>query len=115
MPYRLVDVRGGVIVASGNVLMPGEGRRMMYALDAFASRQVEATIGQDGDEVRLILWSDVPSAERRFFSLVGKVSSPPEPYYPRSWQFPRRWDSEVRQRLAALEIRVLDREGGGRS
>jgi hypothetical protein len=105
---RLVELHDGVTTASGNVLMPGERRRLMYAFDAFADRQVDATIHRDADQVRLVLWSEVPSAERRFLSLVGKVSAGIDHYYPRTWHFPRRWEPEVRRRLEALEIRLLD-------
>lgn len=112
---RIVELGGGRIVASGNVLMPGEARRMMYAFDAFASRQVRAEVLPDGEGFRLTLWSEVPSAERRFFSLVGELSAPEDRYYPRTWRFPRSWEGEVRRRLEALEVNVQGPRGEGQS
>lgn len=112
--YRIVDVRDGVVVASCNALMPGEGRRLMYACDALAGRQVDATLRAEDDVLSLTLWSEVPSPERRFLTIAGTVSGPERAYYPRTWRFQRRWKDQVRRHLEALEIRVIDAEAEGR-
>ena len=105
--YRIVEVHDGVVVASCNALMPGEGRRLMYACDALAGRQLDVKLRREDDALRLTLGSEVPSPERRFFAIVGTVSGPEASYYPRIWRFEARWEAEVRSRLAALEVRVL--------
>lgn len=111
--YRIVDLRDRVVVASCNALMPGEGRRLMYACDALAGRQVDAAARREEDVLRLTLWSEVPSPERRFFAIAGSVTGPEGAYYPRTWRFQRRWEKQVRQRLEALEIQVVEAEAEG--
>lgn len=108
--YRAVEVVDGVIV---RVMIPrlgtGDLRRVMYGLDALAGNPAVVENDTRGDEFVIVLGSEVPRPERRFFAALGTLSVPPDKYYPRTWRFPRKYAGEVRGRLSALGVRLFER------
>ena len=111
--YRLIEVNDGEVVASGAVLMPGEARRLMYALDALAGRATEVPTTITADALELVLSSEIPFAERRLFAALGHVRSPDESYYPRTWRFASQFAEEVQRRMRALEVKLVYADGEG--
>jgi hypothetical protein len=108
--YRAVEVVNGIIA---RVMIPrlgtGDLRRMMYGLDALAGNPVVVEHDTRGDEFDIVLGSEVPRPERRFFAALGTLSVPPDKYYPRTWRFPRKYAGEIRNRLSALGVRLFER------
>lgn len=85
--YRIAELREGRVESSGGTLLPGEHRRLMYALDARAKNPVSVRMMQTGDSVTLTLWSEVPRAEQRLFAALGHLELEDGRYYPRAWRF----------------------------
>lgn len=108
--YRAVDlVNGRVARLMGLKLATGDVRRLMYGLDALAGNPVLVEYDMRDDDFVLVLASEIPGPEQRFFAALGELSFPPEKYYPRTWRFPRLYASEVHSRLTSLGVRLFKR------
>jgi hypothetical protein len=103
--YRTVEVVNGRVVS---VALPqlgcGDLRRLMYGLDVVAGNPVQIETELTAKEFVVVLRSEIPRAERRFFAALGTLSVPPENYYPRTWRFPVQYTAEVKRRLSALKV-----------
>lgn len=108
--YRAVEVIDGRIV---RVSLPrvgkGDLRRLMYGLDALAGNQVETSLS--AKEFVVVLGSEIPWPERRFFVALGTLRVPADKYYPRTWHFPVAYAPEVKRRLGELKVQVLTNNG----
>ena len=90
--------------------LPGEDpRRLMYGLDILAGKSVGVQESENQAALEIILKSELPKPERRFFAALGRLTVPEDKYYPRIWRFPRVYAPEVRSRLTALGIRLYSR------
>jgi hypothetical protein len=105
--YRVVELRDGAIISSDEVLAPGEGRRLMYALDARAGKPVEVLLGAKGGSMSVTLRSELPRSEQRLFGSLGNLEVPGDDYYPRTWWFADRYRGIVLSRLEALRVRLV--------
>ena len=83
----------------------------MYGLDAAAGNPVQIETEFTTKEFVVILRSEIPRAERRFFAALGTLSVPPEKYYPRTWRFPAQYTAEVTKRLSALKVEFAIKRG----
>lgn len=112
--YRAVEVANGRVVS---VALPrlgcGDIRRLMYGLDAAAGNPVQIRTEFTAKEFVVILHSEIPRAERRFFAALGTLSVPPGKYYPRTWRFPAQYTAEVTRRLSALKVEFDIKRGFG--
>lgn len=108
--YRAVEVVNGV-VSRVMILRLGTGdlRRVMYGLDAVAGNPVVVENDTRGHEYVIVLGSEVPRPERRFFAALGMLSVPPDKYYPRTWRFPHKYAGEIGSRFSALGVRLSER------
>jgi len=104
--YRIVEVRDGRTCRLGAVLMPGESRRLMYAVDALAKNPVSVGLREDGTHMVLSLRSELPGAELRLLGALGTLHTPSDHYYPREWRFPRERESLVRGALSGLHVLI---------
>ncbi len=108
--HRAVEVVNGAIA---RVMIPrlgtGDVRRVMYGLDAAVGNPVLVGNETRGDEFAIVLGSEVPRPEKRFFAALGTLSVPPDRYYPRTWRFPRKYAGEIEGRLTALGVRLVER------
>jgi hypothetical protein len=110
--YRAAEIVDGRVV---RVMLPrlgaGDLRRLMYGLDAIAGNPVLVDAELSAKEFVVVLASEVPGPERRLFAALGTLSVPPEKYYPRTWRFPVQFAAEIRNRLSALEVRLVSKGG----
>jgi hypothetical protein len=105
--YRIVEVAEGNVVGSGAALLPGEARRLMYALDARAGKAVSVRWEERGGETRVTLWSELPRSEQRLFAALGTLlPNPDDTYYPRVWVFSAHREL-VLERLRRLEVQLV--------
>jgi hypothetical protein len=81
----------------------------MYGLDQIAGKAVTVEEDRRHEEIAIILRSELPKPERRFFAALGRLTVAEDSYYPRTWVFPNGYAAEVRNRLVALGIRVVSR------
>jgi hypothetical protein len=110
--YRAVEVVNGKIVRLASLrLGTGELRRLRYGLDAIARNPVLVEHETRGTELVVVLRSEVPRPERRFFAALGQLSVPSDKYYPRTWRFPLEYSAEILKRLTALNVRLANRSG----
>jgi hypothetical protein len=106
--YRAVEVVQGRIARLMRLrLGAGDLRRLMYGLDALAKNAVAVEYEISGDEISVILRSEIPRPEQRLFAALGQLSFPPEKYYPRTWRFPRQYGAEIHARLTSLCIQLV--------
>lgn len=110
--YRIVELEDGAIVSINESLAPGEGRRLMYALDARAGKPVEVRLGAKGNNISITLRSELPRSEQRLFGALGILEVPEGDYYPRTWWFEDRYSEIVLSQLQTLGVRIV--EGGAR-
>ena len=107
--YRLTEIVGGRIRRCGAALMPGEGRRLMYALDARAGNPVTVRLAGTADSITVTLGNELPAAERRLLSALGMQQPLAEGrFYPQVWHLDRTHERVVRTRFAALGINIID-------
>lgn len=103
--YRIAELRRSRIESCGAVLLRGEHRRLMYALDDRAGNPVSAKVMRQADSLMLTLWSEVPRAEQRLFAALGDLQERDDDrYYPRAWRFDLSHADFVEVRLRALGI-----------
>jgi len=108
--YRGVEVIQGRIARLMRLrLGAGDLRRLLYGLDALAQNSVVVEYESTGDEIGVILRSEIPKPEQRLFAALGRLSFPPEKYYPRTWRFPKRYAAEVHSRLTSLCVQLVKR------
>lgn len=113
--YRIAEVRDGRTRRLGAVLMPGESRRLMYAIDALAHNPVSVELLREGAETVVVLRSELPGPELRLLGALGTLETPRDHYYPRRWRLPRERESVVRDALSELHVLVAnDQQGRGR-
>jgi len=105
--YRVIDVRSGRVEQSGAILLPGEARRLMYALDLRAANPVDVIYERTDGLLSLTLWSEIPRSERRLFGALGTLVAPRERYYPRRWRFALSRDAIVMKHIQALGVRLV--------
>lgn len=86
--YRLVDVRGGRIVAVCD-LQGIDARRLMYALDQDARNTVRARRLRAGERPEWLFTSELPRAEQRAFAAFGTLTIPDDRPFERRWTFTR--------------------------
>ena len=107
--YRLVEVNRGKVSHSSACLAPGEARRLRYAVDAIEENPTRVHWESQPPQERLEFWSELPKAEQRLFTSLGRLTVDEDRYYPRVWDFEsRHWDL-VRRRLEQLEVFVSPR------
>ena len=90
----------------GAVFVPGEARRLMYALDARSSNSTIARWTYRGSRADFITNSELPQAEQRLFAALGTLNIT-DRVYERHWTFVT--GSELvlnRLRNLKIEIRV---------
>ena len=105
--YRVVEVRNKRVVKSGAVLLAGEARRIMYAVDRQVGNPVMATVERAPDAAIVTLWSMLPRSEFRLFGALGEqLVNPEERSYPWRWQFSERMYPHALARLRGLGIEV---------
>ena len=106
--YRAIEVIGGRVVS---VSLPrlgnGDLRRLMYGLDALAANPVRVETALTSNEFVVVLGSEIPRQERRFFAALGTLSVPIDKYYPRTWRFPVVYIAEVKKRLLELDVQFV--------
>jgi len=108
--YRGVEVIQGRIARLMRLrLGAGDLRRLLYGLDELAQNSVVVEYESTGDEIGVILRSEIPKPEQRLFAALGRLSFPPEKYYPRTWRFPKRYAAEVHSRLTSLCVQLVKR------
>ena len=105
--YRVIEVRQGRVERSGAILLPGEARRLMYAMDSLAANPVEVLVESVGDTLKLTLWSELPRPELRLFAALGSLEVPADRYYPRTWRIAGPARDVAIQRLHALGVRLV--------
>ena len=110
--YRIAEVRGGRVWRLGGVLLPGEPRRLMYAIDSLANTSVAVELFQEGPDSVLLLWSELPGPELRLLGALGTLQTPTDRYYPRRWRFPREREVVVRAALEELHVLVPNGQQG---
>lgn len=105
--YRVIEVRQGRVERSGAILLPGEARRLKYAMDALAGNPVEAASESMAETLKLTLWSELPRPELRLFAALGSLEVPADRYYPRIWRISGPAREVAVQRLHALGVRLV--------
>jgi hypothetical protein len=105
--YRVVEIANGRIVRSGSILLPGEARRLQYAIDTRSGNPVHVKTATDREGLIVYLTSEVPRSEQRLFAALGRLEAPGERYYPRVWHFPKERHPLVVSRLHALGAKVV--------
>ncbi|HXG71204.1 MAG TPA: hypothetical protein VNJ04_11430 [Gemmatimonadaceae bacterium] len=100
--YRLVDMRGGEIVAACE-LHDVDVRRLMYALDLAAGNPVRARPFHAGHQTEWLFTSELPRAEQRTFAAFGTLRIPDERPFERRWTF-RRNEELALEMLRSLGI-----------
>lgn len=106
--YRIVELKEGAIVAMDDSLAPGDGRRLMYALDARAGRPVEIRVGSKDESLSVTLHNELPRSEQRLFGALGSLEVPDEGYYPRTWWFAEYYRDLILSRLQTLRVRIVE-------
>jgi hypothetical protein len=106
--YRIVELQNGAVVASNESLSPGDGRRLMYALDLRAGKPVDVQIGAKKGSLSVTLRSELPRSEQRLFGALGVLEVPEEDYYPRTWWFPECYRDIVQSKLQALRVKIVE-------
>lgn len=106
--YEAAEIVGGKLTRVMN-LRCGDFRRLMYGLDVLAGKAVGVEEDIRHEQFSIILRSELPKPERRFFAALGSLTVAEDSYYPRTWQFPSRYAAEIRSRLVALGIRSFAR------
>ncbi len=106
--YRAVEVdRGRISQLMRLRLGAGDLRRLMYGLDALAKNPVTVDYDIAGEEISVVLRSEIPGPEQRLFAALGQLSFPDEKYYPRNWRFPRHYGAEIHARLTSLCVQLV--------
>jgi hypothetical protein len=106
--HHAAEIVGGKLTRFMN-LRGDDLRRLMYGLDMLAGKSVSVSESESHTGVEIILKSELPKPERRFFAALGRLTVAPDAYYPRTWLFPVAYAAEVRKRLMALGIRIAAR------
>jgi hypothetical protein len=109
--YYIAQVTRGVIAAAGRPhLGDGDIRRLMYGLDALASRPVRVRVERRRTDWRFRFGSELPRAEHRLLLALGR-EEPREDgrYYPRWWTVRSGHEQAVIIALGTLgvEVKVL--------
>jgi len=106
--YHAAEIVAGKVTRFTN--LPGEDlRRLMYGLDKLAGKEVSVPVTETHEWIEIILKSELPKPERRFFAALGKLTVPEGSYYPRTWRFRVADAPEIRSRLLALGIHLSER------
>lgn len=103
--YFIAQVQGGRVVATGPLLYE-DVRRLMYGIDAVEKRPTIVGVIQHGDSCQFIVRNELPQAEYRLFTVLGKLYLPPKGYYPRTWEVRRDLAPQVREALQHLGVVV---------
>jgi hypothetical protein len=106
--YHATEIGGGKVTRLMN-LRCGDLRRLMYGLDLLAGKAVSVEEDKRHEKIAIVLKSELPKPERRFFAALGALTFAEDSYYPRTWTFPIEYAAEVRSRLVALGIRIFAR------
>jgi hypothetical protein len=106
--YSVLELRGGRVVATGPLdLHEGDVRRLLYGLDSLAGRQVRVRVTPSGTAWVFELRNELPSAEHRLFTALGRLHLPPDgAYYPRRWEVANTYARQAAQALRALDVRL---------
>jgi hypothetical protein len=106
--YRIVELQNGAVVGSNASLSPGDGRRLMYALDGRAGKPIEVQTRTKNGSISVLLRSELPRSEQRLFGALGVLEVPKESYYPRTWWFAERYRGIVLSKLQALRVKIIE-------
>jgi hypothetical protein len=110
--YRIAEVSGRRVERCAAVLLPGEHRRLMYALDERAKNPTRVDVTRADGGLLVVLRSELPWAEQRLFGALGRLlPNASNNCYPRTWRFDLAHEEAVLARLAALCV-VLREEAG---
>lgn len=102
--YRLVEIRGGQIASSCD-LVGIDVRRLMYALDLAAGKPVRALYRRSSERVEWILNSEIPRAEQRVLATIGTLVIPDDRLYQRRWSVVRN-EGLARELLVSLGLEI---------
>jgi hypothetical protein len=106
--YVVAEVIRGKIVASSPVSL-GEGdiRRLLYGIDALVGCPTQVRVTHTGDSWFFSLRSELPRAEYRLFTALGRLHvSPDGQYYPRLWEISSAHVTQAIKALTRLAIRL---------
>lgn len=106
--FRIVEIESGRVERAGAVILSGEARRLMYALDALAGNSVEVLCATSDEAVELTLWNELPSPERRLFGALGTLTTLEGRYYPRRWRFAPVHREIVTHSLQKLGVKLVE-------
>jgi hypothetical protein len=109
--YQVIEVQRRKVVAARSVdFSGGDPRRLLYGLDAAAGWPTHVGVTRRGDDVIFRLENELPKAEHRLFTALGRLTLPPDGrYYPRRWTVPVALAPEARAALQRLGI-TLDED-----
>jgi hypothetical protein len=115
LPFGLRQFRAAELVQGRikGLMIPrlagGDLRRLMYGLDALAGNPVAVQREQSTSGIKIVLGSELPRPERRFFAALGELSVPADKYYPRTWRFSSEHGVEINSRLHDLGVRLVEK------
>lgn len=106
--YSLVQVRRGRVVATGSLDWDeGDVRRLLYGLDSLAGHPVRVRVTRAGAAWVFELRNELPSAEHRLFTALGRLCLPPDgAYYPRRWEVAARYAVQAARALRHLDVQL---------